>query len=307
MRRQHETYLHSGQFICECGKKFTNSQAYNGHKTHCKSHHLTKYGNLDFYNELQEIQRHQLYKNSQEYAKISHEQSQIRKLDEITKWISEQHTCEKCGKIMIEKFGSGRFCCRSCANSHKITKEQKEKTSNTLRRVNISDKQKQIFIDKYNINPKLCIVCNQSIDYQKRRCKTCSTTCLNLLLQEYGKRVSSRNLRRSKNEILFCELCEKHFKSVRHNEAIFNGWDADIIIDDYKLAILWNGVWHYKQVMNNQTSSLRQIQNRDKIKIDEIKKCGYIPLIVEDIERHKSDFITKKFQELLCFIEILSE
>ena len=44
--------------------------------------------------------------------------------------------------------------------------------------------------------------------------------------------------RRSKNEIYFCELCENYFNNVKHNEPIFNGWDADVIITDYKLAIL---------------------------------------------------------------------
>ena len=35
------------QFICECGKTFTNGQSFNGHKSGCKTHHLAKYGTLD--------------------------------------------------------------------------------------------------------------------------------------------------------------------------------------------------------------------------------------------------------------------
>ena len=34
-------------FVCVCGKEFTNSQSFNGHKSHCKVHQLQKYGNLD--------------------------------------------------------------------------------------------------------------------------------------------------------------------------------------------------------------------------------------------------------------------
>lgn len=49
------------------------------------------------------------------------------------------------------------------------------------------------------------------------------------------------DLRRSKNEIEFCKLCEEYFDNVKHNESIFNGWDADIIIEDIKFAVLWNG------------------------------------------------------------------
>jgi hypothetical protein len=55
-------------------------------------------------------------------------------------------------------------------------------------------------------------------------------------------------MRRSKNEIKFCILCEQNFSNVEHNKPIFNGWDADIIIHDIKYAILWNGAWHYKKL-----------------------------------------------------------
>ena len=34
--------------------------------------------------------------------------------------------CEKCGKPVYEKFGSGRFCSRSCANSHAQTEAMNE-------------------------------------------------------------------------------------------------------------------------------------------------------------------------------------
>ena len=30
--------------------------------------------------------------------------------------------------------------------------------------------------------------------------------------------------------------------------SIFNGWDADIILTDLKIAILWNGKWHYEKL-----------------------------------------------------------
>lgn len=80
-----------------------------------------------------------------------------------------------------------------------------------------------------------------------------------------------RETRRSKNEIAFCELCEKYFKNVKHNEQMFNGWDADVIIEDIKVAVLWNGPWHYRQLFEGH--NLKQIQNRDRIKIKEIEKC----------------------------------
>ena len=47
---------------------------------------------------------------------------------------------------------------------------------------------------------------------------------------------------------MFCKLCEQEFKDVLHNEPIFNNWDADIILKEYKIAVLWNGIWHYKKI-----------------------------------------------------------
>ena len=41
--------------------------------------------------------------------------------------------CEKCGKEHDGSIGSGRFCSRSCANSHIPTPEHREKTSKSLK------------------------------------------------------------------------------------------------------------------------------------------------------------------------------
>ena len=96
-------------------------------------------------------------------------------------------------------------------------------------------------------------------------------------ISEGGKRgiASQGDKRRSKNEKEFCLLCEQYFNNVEHNKNIFNGWDADIILYDYKIAVLWNGPWHYKEI--SHTTTLKQIQNRDKIKINEVKNCNWTP------------------------------
>ena len=109
------------------------------------------------------------------------------------------------------------------------------------------------------------------------------------------------DLRRSKNEIKFCKLCEEYFDNVKHNESIFNGWDADIIIEDIKFAVLWNGPWHYKQI--TKSHSVKQIQNRDKIKIKEIEECGWTPYIIKDMGKANKDFVKEKFDEFLKYLK----
>lgn len=50
--------------------------------------------------------------------------------------------CERCGTEHDGLFGSGRFCCRSCANARRHSDETKRRTSNTL---------KEKFKDQYGI------------------------------------------------------------------------------------------------------------------------------------------------------------
>lgn len=106
--------------------------------------------------------------------------------------------------------------------------------------------------------------------------------------------------RRSKNEIAFASLCKAQFENVLTNEPMFNGWDADVILQDQKVAVLWNGVWHYKEIMEG--TSLKQIQNRDKIKLLEIERAGYSAYIIKDMGKYSSKFVRKKFKEFLQHI-----
>ena len=147
----------------------------------------------------------------------------------------------------------------------------------------------------------------------------CSKTCSEyykthrneFLTEEALKRISEGgrksailqgDSKRSKNEIYFYELCKQKFNKVLNNECIFNGWDADIIIEDYKIAILWNGPWHYKKI--KEKHSVEQVQNRDKIKISEIQKTGYIPYIIKDMGKYNKSFVEIEFQKFLEYINI---
>ena len=128
-------------------------------------------------------------------------------------------------------------------------------------------------------------------------CVSCSTTWKNknIGMGSLGGKASvesQKNSRRSLNEIYFANLCKKEF-SILENEAIFNGWDADIILTDEKIAVLWNGKWHYEKI--TEKHSVDQVQNRDRIKIKEIEKAGYVPYIIKDLGRHDPTFVEEQF------------
>lgn len=280
-------------YKCTCGKEFKNSQAFNGHKSHCKVHQLIKYGNLD-----------KVTANEKRFQEIGSNANKIKnefkKIDELNRWISEKHLCEHCGKIMEEKFGSGRFCSRSCANSRVQTDEINTKRSKTLVDGYNLDKYKshKLTKDEYYKNPKICMDCGEPIEFERRYYDTCESCSKIRRVNRDSKagRSSAKvqaEKRRSKNEIYFYELCKNYFKNVRHNEPIFNGWDADIIIDDIKYAVLWNGKWHYSKITKNH--SVKQVQNRDNIKINEIIKSGYTPYIIKDMGKYNKQFVLEQF------------
>ena len=95
-------------------------------------------------------------------------------------------------------------------------------------------------------------------------------------------------------------MCKSEFENVLENSQMFNGWDADVILVDHKVAVLWNGAWHYKEIMPG--TSLKQIQTRDRIKIDEINKAGFHPYIIVDMGKHDPKFVNDQFNTFKDFI-----
>ncbi len=238
-------------------------------------------------------------------------------------------TCQVCNKLFNVGPGSlGKFCSRSCTakygNSLRVPKLKKPdrnciecnvsifspnkfctnscaaKFNNRLRpaghpsRVSPnSNRGKNVRIKKEYCKISWCRICGSLIKNSGR--STCSERCLHLSWQDGGKKSASKRIRRSRDEITLFELCKSHYVSVRHNESLVNGWDADIIIDDTKTAILWNGPWHYQEMPGLKKHSLSQVQTRDKIKIDQLSLAGWNVMIFED--RHYTPEIA--FQSIL--------
>lgn len=206
--------------------------------------------------------------------------------------------CIKCKQLYListtcsqfERGDYSKHCTRKCANTHILSEQTKLKISNAVTILNTS-----------SVYFKNCIVCEKLFTVHiKHSKKCCSKECTTKRLSETGvisgrKSAASQSLnRRSKNEIEFANLCIAIFKNVECNVPIFNGWDADIIIHDLKIAVLWNGKWHYEKI--TQKHSVTQVQNRDKIKTNEITKFGYTPYIIKDLGNDK-DIVLKEFEK----------
>lgn len=238
-------------------------------------------------------------------------QNQYQALVKRKEYYSNPKKCLNCGKILNWEHKRCKFCNKSCATTYNnrlrgaVSDKQKQKVSNTLK-----SKHK-----KYK-----CKVCGRDYEYIKGKntkifcsleCKSYYNKHRNEFLSKESKLKISQggrnssiiqgNSRRSKNEIYFHSLCIEKFDNVLNNKCMFNGWDADVIIENYKIAILWNGPWHYKNI--TKTHSVEQVQNRDKIKITEIKNKGYILYIIKDMGKYDKYFVETQFEKLLEYID----
>lgn len=210
--------------------------------------------------------------------------------------------CEKCRKQHNGSYGSGRYCSAYCAH----TLWSKEKRLEMNRKVSNTLKNKPLKIKRVKIE---CLECKKEfikkITSEQKLCsKKCELKWTNRKRGHAGglksAEVQSEN-RRSKNEILFADLCKKEFENVKMNERLFNGWDADIILPDYKLAILWNGKWHREKITKQH--SVLQVQNRDRIKKKEIEKAGYACYTIEDNGKFNKMLVEKEFNKLKYVIK----
>lgn len=219
------------------------------------------------------IRKNTCSKECQNSLQLKRDDSHCKKCDKKFSYIHHQHQT---------------YCSKKCANEDRtISEKTKEKI-----RISLINKNKDKFAEEIKMGirskkgiklfARICKICNNSF-FGRRTAFICSKKCGQIASVENGRkggRISATKiLRRSKAEIKLFDLFSKKYQCL-HNYTLFNGWDADIIIPSKKLAILWNGAWHYTKIKENH--SLAQVQTRDKIKIGEIIKCGYSFIIVKD-------------------------
>ena len=184
-------------YQCLCGQEFTTPNKFNAHKRNCETHLRNKYG--DEYEAFMADWHKKCGRSSS--GKIAHAKALIKKQIELDQWISEQHTCENCGTIMTEKFGSGRFCSRKCSNSRKFSEEaikKKRNAANTFilnhpealqrnsEKSKIREELKRNTREKsYLDNPKYCQICGKIIPFSRKNTCSCSKDCAKQLIGGY--------------------------------------------------------------------------------------------------------------------------
>ena len=231
--------------------------------------------------------------SSQEYIDKITEKNRIRgeqkRLNNETLYYQNPKRCLICNTILSYHKSNQNikgYCSRLCsAKTTNHSEETKQKISEGMNR------KFQLTGKSLKTKISYCKNCNtEMIGISKLYCSDkCRKEHLLPLWRENGrihglKSATKRSLR-SKNEIELYSLLSNNYVCT-HNEPFFGGWDADIIIHDLKLAILWNGQWHYSQVMSGH--HLLQVQNRDIHKLKLIDQFGYKYIIVKDYDNRMS-------------------
>lgn len=172
-------------YVCECGKHFTNSQSFNGHRCHCVVHLKLK-GTYEWHRLLQQ--------KFSSVASIAASAARLaKKQAQLEQWIAEKHTCEHCGKLMTTKYASGRFCSRACANSKHHTEETKLRISSALTGRSFSS-------SLANVPARVCRVCGTTFVSRAYQGDTCSSSCFDALLFSLAQDLHSQ-AEQSKQEL----------------------------------------------------------------------------------------------------------
>lgn len=167
--------------MCVCGRSFNSVKSLSAHKASCKIYYLHRDGNLDIYNSRQQ----NLHKSAKTAALVrgakQSELAKIRRDTALATWISEQHRCQHCGKIMTEYFGTGKYCGYSCANSRVHSTTTKLKISKSIAEF-YDNASIQYKCHRYPVKLYFCINCNAPI-WSSRKQSYCSDSCKQLHLQ----------------------------------------------------------------------------------------------------------------------------
>lgn len=145
------------------------------------------------------------------------------------KYYADPNFCEKCNNVIQFKKRTNRFCSRSCANSHIVSQDHKEKTSITLTK---KEKLCKVFFNT-------CKECNKPFSTKYKRQLFCSTEC-----QQY-KPIKTKSCKICTNTIsskkLYCDNCHSNIRHYRSKcKFDFNVFDYP---DEFNLDLVKKHGW----------------------------------------------------------------
>jgi hypothetical protein len=104
---------------------------------------------------------------------------------------------------------------------------------------------------------------------------------------------------RSLNEELFYNKLKEFYPSAIANVAI-EGREADVLLEDLKIAVHWNGAWHYRPLRGKKI--LNDIQRRDHERYRIFEAAGFSNYIIKDDNSHDPSKVQAELDRFLAFV-----
>lgn len=216
-------------------------------------------------------------------------------------------------KNVKEKYHK-KFCSQSCAATFNNKKRGPQSEETKMKKSVAMKKRADLIGRKYtNINGmfvKVCKICKITF-YHKNFSKAtmCSDKCRSELKRRVNRETEARlgglwqrRNSRSKGERILSQKLIDIGLNVVTNKKMFKGFDADIILPDYKIAVHWNGAWHWKPIAGEKL--LSKIKHRDDLRYKAIEECGYINYVIIDHKLGTPEFAANiHFRKLMRYLE----
>lgn len=213
------------------------------------------------------------------------------------------YICERCGKIVEQPFGSGRYCSRTCANIRIKSEETKEKVRKAVLKA-IKPKQ-DLRESIYYKNPNHCKCCGKILKYSKRHHFFCSDKCENLIRSEWAKKRHLGGITKghgsgiagkykgircdSKYELAYLVYCLENNIKIKRNKKSFKYLSYDAKIHNYYPDFYLENSKTYVELKGYYQSNTPY-----KVKAMQEQNINFKILYWDDI-KYCLDFIRQKF------------
>ncbi len=286
------TFNYSGQYYCECGKQFTNSQSFNGHKCHCKVH----LGEVKY---EEQLQRQRVAQSAAVTSVLAIRADKRKKKEDV--WQEREHYCERCGKLMDKKYGSGRFCSVSCAaknhTSGPLSEEAKHHIAEAGKRLGIR------FREEYLLSPKYCPICRNIIPYEKRMNKTCSQSCSIELNRRNQVELVAKGLHKGWLRRPLLSYAEQFWKRVLENNDIPVNHDYPVPVAGTHYLLDFFIEPNIDLEIDGSQHLLPESAEHDKVRDERLKQQGYLIYRIPYVNPREKELVEQQIDDFLAWLQ----
>lgn len=215
------------------------------------------------------------------------------------------HYCNKSIKILNKELKEFNFCSRSC--SAKFFSMGRKKFHYLS--CSICGKQSLKKITELTFKCNTCIK-NELKQANLKLCKFCENKFTESIFCSIQCSNRYKNLHnkgfRSKGEKMLCEAISNNFPElilIPNDRKVLNGLELDIYLPDLKLAIEWNGAFHFAPIRGFEI--LQKTIEKDALKIKLCEQLGIQLLVIADPKSHYNKYKSMIDEAILIIKKVI--